>query len=139
MIEHLHKQIMGELESASSSDSLYVVGAVSFNFMDMAICWVTAGSSYILFRDWGATAIFVLLLLSVVVFTVLALQAMKNSEAMCAEYKAALVRIYEDHDVAKYLPKSMDLRSSESSRLRKTFVGLSGALAILIPLLEQFL
>jgi hypothetical protein len=58
---------------------------------------------------------------------------------MCAEYKAALVQIYEDHDVAKYLPKSMDLRSSESSRLRKTFVVLSGALAILIPLLEQFL
>ncbi len=139
MIKQVHKQIMEELESTSSSDSLFVIGAVSFNFMAMFICWVLAGTSHLLFTEPGPTAIFLLLLFSVVVFTLAAIRSMKNSERMCAEYKAALKAMYDDYDVSKYLPKSMEMQASESNLLRKTFVVLSGVLAVLIPLFEQFL
>jgi len=140
MIEQIHNQILKDLDRTARNDSIFVIGTVAFNFIAMSICWGMAGNTYSpISENRGDLVIFCILQITVVIFSLVTIKAMLSSEAMCNKYQEALKNMYEDHNVVKYLPKNMHIYSNQSNLLRKTFVSFSGILAVLIPLVDEFI
>lgn len=140
MIEQVHKQILSEVNRISRNDTIFVIGAAAFNFIAMVICWNLASTNYRpMSKNLDEMIIFSILMLAVSSFTIVSLKTLTSSEKMCVEYQCALSRIYEDHDVSKYMPKNVERYSMRSNFLRKIFVLMSGLIAMSIPLVAELL
>jgi hypothetical protein len=142
MLAHVHDHIVEELRQSARTDTVFVVVAVAFNLIVLGINWGVAGSGDYAperTRPLANDLILVALLVSTVLITVVALRAFRAGMDTRQRLLDGLVRMYEDEGVARYYDPALAANYASRYRLFSVVVGLLGALAVVVPLLERFL
>jgi len=142
MIEGIHKHLLSELDRAGRSDTIFVLAGVSFNLLVLLINWVQAisiesASAY----DRNAAEsqiIFAIFLVGALVVSTACLLTLTNSRNICIKCHAALLQIYEDTEVAKYMPEGIGALGKRKFILSFIVVGGTGLLAVGVPLVVIF-
>ena len=138
MLEQVHGHIVGELNSSSRTDTIFVVTAVVFNLIVLGINSAVAGEA----ADHPDTA-------SDIILTVLiAMSILINGISVAALYFGrgtrnkllqGLLNMYADNDVAQYYDESLLTNYGKRYAL---FIGVILCLAvtaIVVPLVLRFL
>ena len=129
MLEQIHNHLLSELDRTSKGDTVFVVCAVLFDLMVLGVNSAVASGRPTSF------IIFVIFMAGAVIVTVAALIALVNGRTTHTLYHSALMRLYEEHNVAQYYPEA----AVGKGRLRVTLyiivVLAAGFLATTIPLL----
>ncbi|HLT46270.1 MAG TPA: hypothetical protein VK002_03505 [Rubricoccaceae bacterium] len=144
MLPHVHEHIVQELRQSARTDTVFVVVAVAFNLIALGINWGTAqtydpGPGLERARPLANDLILVVLLLSTVLITGVALRALRAGMDTRQRLTEGLVRMYEDEGVARYYDPVLAANYAARYRLFAVVVGLLGALAVVVPLIERFL
>ncbi len=140
MLAHLHAHIIEELKQSARTDTVFVVVAVAFNLIALGINWGAAGTAQRAGdRPVGSDVIFVILLLSTLAITATALRALFVGKATRRSLLDGLRRLYEDEGVARYYDATLADQYGRRYVLFAVVVGLLGAVAVLVPLVERLL
>jgi hypothetical protein len=142
MLPHVHDHVVQELRQSARTDTVFVVVAVAFNLIALGINWGAAqtyagpgGPPRPLAND----LILVVLLASTVLITAVALRALRAGMDTRQRLLGGLVLMYEDEGVARYYDTALAANYASRYRLFAVVVGLLGALAVVVPLIERFL
>ena len=133
MIEAIHKQLTSELDRAGRADTVFVVSGVLFNILVLFVNWLQASS---IAEGRGNLMIYLLFTAGSLLISCTALLALINSRRICNSVHNALQQIYEDHNVAQYLPAGLAALGNKRFILSFIVVGGTGLLAVVIPLLQ---
>jgi hypothetical protein len=144
MLPHVHDHVVQELRQSARTDTVFVVVAVAFNLIALGINWGAAqtydpGPGIDRTRPLANDLILVLLLVSTVLITLVALRALRAGMDTRRRLLDGLVRMYEDEGVARYYDAALVANYASRYRLFAVVVGLLGALAVVVPLIERFL
>jgi hypothetical protein len=144
MLPHVHDHIVQELRQSARTDTVFVVVAVAFNLIALGINWGAAqtyesGPGLERTRPVANDLILVVLLLSTVAITGVALRALQAGRDTRQRLTEGLVRMYEDEGVARYYDTALVANYAARYRLFSVVVGLLGALAVVVPLIERLL
>ena len=136
MIEGIHKHLLSELDRAGRSDTIFVIAGVSFNLLVLFINWVQASNINSPYGEPGKDSfiIFAIFLIGTLVVSTTCLLTLMNSRRICIKCHEALVQIYEDTDVSKYMPEGIGSLGNKRIILSFIVVGGTGLLAVLVPL-----
>ena len=136
MIEGIHKHLLSELDRAGRSDTIFVLAGVSFNLLVLFINWAQASTITSTYGEAGADSfiIFAIFLIGTLVVSTSCLLTLMNSRRICNKCHEALVQIYEDTDVSKYMPEGMGNLGNKRIVLSFIVVGGTGLLAVVVPL-----
>jgi hypothetical protein len=140
MIEHVHEHIVSELQQSARTDAVFVVTAVAFNLIVLAINWNVASSvSSPYSRSLAAPLIFPILLAATVavnVFCVKALRAGKKTRSILLQ---GLIAMYQDNNVARYYdPGLVDVYSSRYDLVTYVIAALA-LVALIVPSIVRIL
>lgn len=133
MIEAIHKHLLSELDRAGRSDIVFVICGVLFNLLVLFVNWVQASS---LSNGRGNFAIFLIFTAGTLVVSGAALLVLMNSRKICIQCHGALQRLYQDANVAQYMPPEMAALGDKRFYLSFAVVAGTGALAVTIPFLS---
>jgi hypothetical protein len=136
MIERIHKHLLSELDRAGRSDTIFVLAGVSFNLLVLFINWGQAGNITSTYWETNVDSIIIFskFLVGTVVVSTACLLTLKNSRRICNQYHQALLKIYEDTEVVRYMPEEMVGLGNKRFVLPFIVVGGTGLLAILVPI-----
>ena len=136
MIEGIHKHLLSELDRAGRSDTIFVLAGVSFNILVLFINWTQAGNITSTYRETNADSIiiFSMFLIGTIVVSTACLLTLKNSRHICSQCHQALLKIYEDTEVVKYMPEEMVGLGNKRFVLSFIVIAGTGLLAILVPI-----
>ncbi|MFZ5519558.1 MAG: hypothetical protein ACOY90_23230 [Candidatus Zhuqueibacterota bacterium] len=139
MIEKVHQHIIDELQQSSRTDTIFVLTAVLFNLIVLAINSAVAGnavSEHAKASDDFILSVFMLMTLVVNIISIRALSTGKNTRGKLLQ---GLISMYKDNNVDKYY--DMSLLSNYNKRYFSfTVVILSIAVtAIIVPLVIRML
>src|SRR5215471_14311716 len=137
MIDKVHEHAVSELQQNARTDTVFVITAVAFNLIVLAISWNVASWNYNHQRAAGSDWILGLLVLATLVINSLAIRALMLGRATRTRLLTGLVQLYRDQGVDKYYDP--DLLRSYGTRytLFAGVVGAVGLVAILVPLAER--
>jgi ABC-type transport system involved in multi-copper enzyme maturation permease subunit len=136
MIEGIHKHLLSELDRAGRSDTIFVLAGVSFNLLVLFINWAQASTITSTYREAGTDSfiIFAIFIIGTLVVSTSCLLTLMNSRRICNKCHKALVQIYEDTEVSKYMPEGMGNLGNKRFILSFIVVGGTGLLAVVVPL-----
>jgi hypothetical protein len=137
MIERVHEHAVSELQQNARTDTVFVITAVAFNFVVLAISWSVASWPYNRQRNPRSDWILGLLIIITLVINALAIRALMVGRATRVKLLSGLVQLYRDQGVDKYYDPELLESYSARYRLFAAVVGVVGLTAILVPLLER--
>jgi len=139
MIEKVHQHIIDELQQSSRTDTIFVITAVVFNLIVLAINSAVAGnavSEHAKASDDFILSVFILMTLVVNIIAIRALSTGKNTRGKLLQ---GLISMYKDNNVDKYYDISL-LSNYDKRYFSFTVVILSiAATAIVVPLVIRML
>lgn len=141
MLQQVHEHIVGELDRGSRTDTIFVVTAIVFNLIVLAINSGVAASAAS--GDIGGLStapdliliVFVLMTLLVNLIATVALNVGARTRGRLLE---GLVAMYRDNAVDKYYHPSMLTDSGIRYRLFTAVILLLASTAIAVPLIIRF-
>ena len=135
MIEAIHKQLLAELDRAGRSDTVFILSGVSFNLLVLVINWIQAISIASTYRESIIVnyVIFFIFMTGTLLVSGACLLTLLNSRKICMEIHDALSKIYEDTEVAKYMPERMSELGAKRFTLSFIVVGGTGLIAVAVP------
>ncbi len=134
MITQVHKHIINELQQNIRTDRIFVITAIVFNLIALAINASIAGS-----HDSATDDLImgIFIFISIVINTIAAL-GLNTGRKSREKLLHGLISMYEDHDVAKYYDISL-VKGYKNRYFLFIAVILSLAFtAIVIPLIIRF-
>jgi hypothetical protein len=130
MIEHVHKQILSELQQNTRTDIVFIITAILLNLMTLAINSAFVEGSRT--NNSQLIAMFLFVGLIVVVNIVVIIGLMKSKETR-AKLLGGLLQMYRDQNVDKYYDASLLSNYSVRYNLFIMVVVFTGIIATLIP------
>ncbi len=140
MLTRMHQHIVEELQQGARTDTVFVVTAVLFNLIVLAVNSIVAGEAAS--RDTTTTAsdvtlvIFIVMTLLVNAIAIIALNTGKQTRN---KLLAGIIRMYTDEGIATYYDTSL---LTNYNRRYTLFIGVIlclAATAVLVPLVIRFL
>ncbi|MDH5178058.1 MAG: hypothetical protein OEZ39_16260 [Gammaproteobacteria bacterium] len=141
MIEGIHKHLLTELDRAGRADTIFVLSGIGFNLLVLAINWAQAGDitrRYVGHNNIDNIIIFIIFLLGSVIVTTSCLLILRNNKNICYQCHTALLKIYADTDVEKYMPSGMTTLGNKRFNLSVIVVAGTGLIAVIVPLVVIF-
>lgn len=139
MLKQVHEHITSELRQNARTDTIFVVTAIVFNLIVMAINASVASEAASDYAESSSDVILVIFIGMSLLINTIAVTALNFGKKNRAKLLQGLLEMYEDNDVAKYYDAS--LMSAYGKRyLLITGVIVSLALTgIIVPLVIRFL
>ena len=126
MIEQVHQHIVRELDTNTRTDRIFVLTAIVLNLLVLAVNSTIAGEAD------EIIVLFVFVALVVVVNVAAELGLIKGRQ-MRVKLLEGLMRMYEDHDVAKYYDRSIVEDYRTRYNLFMLAVLATGLVAVFVP------
>ena len=139
MLEKVHDHIVGELQQNARTDTIFVITAVAFNFVALAISWSVAGNPYGRQRGQSPDWILGLLFVITLVINVLSIRALSAGKRTRLRLLKGLLEMYRDQGVDRYYDAAV---LEDYSKRYSQFIGVVvvvGAMALLVPVLARLL
>ncbi|HBE74113.1 MAG TPA: hypothetical protein DDW31_08550 [candidate division Zixibacteria bacterium] len=132
MIEHLHDHAVSELQQSARTDTVFVVTAVCFNLVVLAINWILAASD----RTGARILIFMLLIAATLLINAFAVQALRNGRRTRLLLLSGLAQMYRDNGVDKYYdPELLRTYGARYGLFTAVIISLA-AMAIAVPMIQ---
>jgi hypothetical protein len=138
MLNQVHDHIVSELQQNARTDTIFVVTAIAFNLIVLAINSSVASEATSARPDSDADLILVVFLLMGILINLIATLALNTGRHSREKLIQGLLMMYEDHDVAKYYDSSL---VEGYNRRYLLFIGVILSLAltsIIVPLIIRF-
>ena len=139
MIKKVHQHIMNELQQSSRTDTIFVVTAVLFNLIVLAINSSVAGSAAsekASSSDDFVLIAFIFMAIIVNSISIVALNAGKNARNKLLQ---GLLSMYRDNEVDKYYDFSLLADYGKRYFLFTAVVLCLGIISVIVPLVIRFL
>ena len=140
MLTRMHQHIVEELQQGARTDTVFVVTAVLFNLIVLAVNSIVAGEAAS--SDAPTTASDVTLVIFIVMtllVNAIAIIALNTGRQTRNKLLAGIIRMYTDEGIATYYDTSL---LTNYNRRYTLFIGVIlclAATAVLVPLVIRFL
>lgn len=138
MLEKIHDHIVSEMQQNSRTDTVFIVTAVIFNFIVLAInSGIAQNANQGYGRDSDDIVLVVFIIMSLLINTA-AVIALNHGRRSREKLLGGLVAMYEDNDVSRYYDSTL-MKSYGTRYWLITGILISLAAAgILVPLIIRF-
>lgn len=133
MLEQLHGHICDELRVNTRTDTIFVVTAVLFNFVMLAVSSAVAGEATEGTEITPWIIVIITMILSVLVNGV-SVGGLLTGRATRRKLTSGLMHMYDDAEVSKYYDMGLLVNYMRRYVIFIAIIGLLGLTAILIPL-----
>jgi len=138
MLHEIHEQLTQEVRINTRTDTIFVITAIVFNFIMMAVSSALAGEAADARTDIDATATSLIVLIINIVISLLvngvSIAGLMTGRATRQKLSSGLLRMYEDADVSKYYDAALLSNYMRRYVLFVTVIAVLGTASILIPL-----
>ena len=139
MLEKVHQHILNELQQSSKTDTVFIITAVLFNLLVLAINSAIAASAVSQNAKSSDDLILIVFLLMLVVVNIIVVNGLSTGKSTRHKLLAGLVSMYKDNEVDKYYD-SLLLNNYGKRYLMFTAVILClAATSIVVPLIVRFI
>ncbi len=139
MIEKVHQHIVNELQQSSETDTVFVITAVLFNLLVLAINSAVANSAISKDAKSSDDIVLVIFMMISVFVNIIVVSALSTGKKTRVKLLDGLVSMYKDKNVDKYYDSSL-LNNYGKRYLLFTAVILCLALtSVLAPLIIRFI
>ena len=130
MLERLHEHMISEIHQSSRTDTVFVVTAVIFNLVVLAINAGIAGGS-----DIGSPILWVFLLATFIV-NVLSIRGLLAGRQTRKRLLDGLLAIYRDEGIDRYYDPSISNLYADRYAVFASVIAVLGLISIIVPLLQ---
>jgi len=138
MLHEIHEQLTQEVRINTRTDTIFVITAIVFNFIMMAVSSALAGEAADARTDIDATATSLIVLIINIIISLLvngvSVAGLMTGRATRQKLSSGLLRMYKDADVIKYYDAALLSNYMRRYVLFVTVIGVLGTASILIPL-----
>lgn len=134
MLERLHEHIVAELGHSSRTDTIFVVVAVVFNLIALAINSSFAESYS---RNSQDDILLAIVIAMTVLINIIAVAGLLVGRWTRAKLLNGLITMYADHQIDQYYDKSLVMNYAKRYLLFTGVILILGITAILVPLVMR--
>ena len=138
MLNQVHEHIVRELGESSRTDTIFVLTAIVFNLIVLAVNSGVSTEAKLEDADASYDIILAVFIAMTVLLNVVALVALIMGRRTRRTLLAGLVAMYRDNEVAKYYAPSLMSNYGVRYVLFATVIGLLAVTAIVVPLIIRF-
>ena len=135
MLERLHNHIQSELHVNTRTDTIFVVAAIIFNFVMLAIGSGLAASD----PNFEDTVVIVIAIVGTLLANGIAILALQFGRSTRDTLLRGLFKMYEDAGVSQYYDMTLLTNYGRRYTLFGAIVGILGLMAIVVPLIMLLL
>jgi hypothetical protein len=140
VLERLHEHISDELRVNTRTDTIFVITAIVFNFVMLAISSIQASEATDIHNENTTTPTVVLIITMVVtvIVTGIAVVGLYTGRATRQKLTTGLLQMYKDAEIHQYYDESLLTNYMRRYVMFTAIIALLGVTAILIPLVILF-
>ena len=138
MLGQVHEHIVRELGESSRTDTIFVLTAIVFNLIVLAVNSGVSTEAKLEDADASYDIILAVFIAMTVLLNAVALVALIMGRRTRKTLLAGLVAMYRDNEVAKYYDPSLMSNYGVRYLLFAAVIGLLGVTAIVVPLIIRF-
>ena len=140
MLERLHEHINEELRVNTRTDTIFVITAIVFNFVMLAISSVQASEAVDSYNvnTTTPTVVLVITMVVTIIVTGIAVAGLYTGRATRQKLTAGLIQMYKDAEINQYYDETLLSNYMRRYVMFTAIIGLLGVTAILIPLVILF-
>ena len=135
MLERIHEHIVSELGHSSRTDTIFIVVAIIFNLIVLAVNSAASSAR----NDLGEDVILGIFILMTLFVNGIALSGLYVGRQTRGKLLDGLIRMYEDNQVDKYYDRSLVSNYGTRYLLFGAVICILAFTAIVIPLIIRFL
>ena len=139
MLNQVHEHIVRELGESSRTDTIFVLTAIVFNLIVLAVNSGVSTEAKLEDADASYDIILAVFIAMTVLLNVVALVALIMGRRTRRTLLAGLVAMYRDNEVAKYYDPSLMSNYGVRYVLFATVIGLLAVTVIVVPLIIRFM
>jgi hypothetical protein len=139
MLDRLHEHVVSELHQGARTDTVFVVTAVAFNLVVLAINWNVADPPYNRPRPVSTDWILGVLIAVTLLINIFAVRALAAGKKTRLALLAGLVQMYRDQGIDRYYDASLLENYAARYRMFTAVIVALAAVSIGVPLCERLL
>jgi hypothetical protein len=139
MIENVHQHIVNELQQSSRTDTIFVVTAVLFNLIVLAINSEVASSAASEKASSSDDFILIVFIIMAIMVNIIATAALYTGKNTRNKLLQGLLSMYRDNEVDKYYDASLLTNYSKRYLFFTAVIACLVILTIVVPLFIRFL
>ena len=138
MLKKVHDHLSSELQQNTRTDTIFVVTAIVFNLIVLAVNSAVAGEAQSSYAESSSDVVLLVFIVMSLMVNAISIAALQFGKANREKIIRGLLMMYSDNKVSKYYDESL-LRSYGKRYLLFTGVIVCLALAgIVVPLIVRF-
>jgi hypothetical protein len=130
MIEHVHKQIISELQQNTKTDTIFILTAILMNLIILAVNAAFAEESR---TDPSRLTIMFLFVALLILLNIVVIMGLLKGKQTRGKLLSGLIKMYEDENVSKYYDQSLLGNYNARYNLFMMVVVLTGLISIIVP------
>lgn len=139
MIDKVHQHIMNELQQSSRTDTIFVVTAILFNLIVLAVNSGVASSAVKENAESSADAVLVVFLIMAIVVNCISIVALDAGKGTRKKLLNGLLAMYKDSQVERYYDASLLTSYGKRYILFTAAILCLAVISVLVPLVIRFL
>lgn len=139
MIEKVHQHIINELQQSSKTDMVFIITAVLFNLLVLAINSGIAGNAVSAKAKSSDDVILVIFILMAILVNIVITSALSTGKRTRVKLLDGLVVMYKENNVDKYYDASLLDNYGKRYRLFTVVILCLAFTAVAVPLIIRFM
>ena len=139
MIEKVHQHIVNELQQSSRTDTIFVVTAVLFNLIVLAINSAVAGDAASAKASSSDDFILVVFIIMAIIVNSIVIAALYTGKNTRNKLLQGLLTMYQDNNVDKYYDSTLLTNYSKRYFFFTLVILCLAITSVLVPLVIRFL
>jgi hypothetical protein len=138
MIEKVHQHIIDELQQGSRTDTIFIITAVLFNLIVLAVNSGVASSAVSEKPETSDDAVLVIFILLIIMVNLVSIRALITGKKTRALLIKGLLSMYKDNQVDKYYDSSLLANYDKRYLSFGTVILCIAFIAVAVPLVIRF-
>lgn len=139
MLKQVHDHIVHELQQNARTDTIFVVTAIVFNLIVLAINSAVAGQAASDYSESSSDFILVAFILMSMMVNAIAVMALNAGKRSREKLLKGLLSMYQDNDVAKYYDPSLVTGYKTRYMLFTGVIICLAVTSIVVPMIIRFM
>ena len=139
MLEKVHQHIINELQQSSKTDTIFIITAVLFNLLVLAINSAVAGSAVSDEANASDDFVLVVFLIMLVVVNIIVVNGLATGKNTRRKLLDGLVSMYRDNQVDQYYDAGLLNNYGMRYSLFMRVILCLAATSVIVPLIIRFI
>jgi small-conductance mechanosensitive channel len=139
MIEKVHQHIVNELQQSSRTDTIFVVTAVLFNLIVLAINWSVASDAASEKASSSDDFVLIVFIIMAIIVNIIAISALYTGKNTRNKLLQGLLSMYRDNEVDKYYDSSLLTNYGKRYFFFTAVITCLVIMSVIVPIVIRFL